>query len=66
MGNCPLVHDVIPEKQGGAWQDGLTRRGRGFWKWVDLQGTSEGLQAADWLRLLHVAAVQRDFLSVSL
>lgn len=69
MGNCQLVHDVIPEKLGGAWLDVLTKRGRGFWKWVDLQGPSDGLQAApaaDWLRLLHVAAVHSDFLSVSL
>lgn len=69
MGNCQLAHDVIPEKQGGAWLDGLMKRGQGFWKWVDLQGPSDGLQAvpaADLLRLLHVAAVQSDFLSVSL
>lgn len=63
------TRDVIPERQRllvwagqGAWLAG--RRAKGFEEWVDLQGLSEG-PAADWLRLLPVAAVQGDFLSSS-
>lgn len=64
--------DVIPERRrqlagAGQWAGpvGMRRRAKGFWEWVELQGMSEGL-AADWLRLLPVAAGQRDFLSLSL
>lgn len=63
------TRDVIPERLmllvwagQGAWLAG--RRAKGFEEWVDLQGLSEGL-AAEWLRLLPVAAVQGDFLSSS-